>query len=129
MRLNCIDFGIDPPVPAMYASIASPSFICNGPNCVYLNITLPLHDNCLDVSSSSPWCFLCACSSTNIATCTLTSAAQLSSTQLLRLKQCALKSSATSTSTQRVIIYMSSLLVSTSVTPSALQCRYGSGRC
>jgi hypothetical protein len=60
-RLNCIDFGIDPPVPTMSTSVASSPFfyVHDGPKCDDLGIT-PFHDDCHDTSPSPPWCLLCA---------------------------------------------------------------------
>ena len=61
-RLDCIDFGIDPPVPTPSASIASSPFFYDGPDCIDFGIA-PSHDDCLDASPSLPWRPLCACSS------------------------------------------------------------------
>ena len=62
-RLDCINFGIDPPVPTLSTSIASSFiYIYDDPDCVDFGIA-PSHDDCLDASPSLPWRPLCACSS------------------------------------------------------------------
>jgi hypothetical protein len=68
-QLDCIDFGIDPPVPSPSASIVSSPFVYvfEGLDCVDLGIA-PFHHDCLDASPSSLWRPLCACSSIDTAT-------------------------------------------------------------
>lgn len=68
-RLVCIHLSIDRPVLTLSASIASSPFfyIHDGPDCVDFGIA-PSHDDCLDLSPSSPWQPLCACSSIDMAT-------------------------------------------------------------
>ena len=53
-RLDCIDFGIDPPVPTPSASIASSPFfyVYDGLDCVDFGIASS-HDDCLHASPSS----------------------------------------------------------------------------
>ena len=63
-RLDCIDFGIDPPVPTPSASIAPLPFfyVYDGSDCVDFGIASS-HDDYLNASPSLPWRPLCACSS------------------------------------------------------------------
>jgi len=66
--LDCIDFGIDPPVPTPSASTASSPFfyVYDGLDCVDFGIA-PFHDDCLDASPSSSWRPSRACSSIDMA--------------------------------------------------------------
>jgi hypothetical protein len=54
-RLDCIDFGIDPPIPTSSASIVSSPFfyVHDGPDCVNFGIA-PSQDDCLDTSPCVP---------------------------------------------------------------------------
>jgi hypothetical protein len=101
-RLDCIDFGIDPPVSTSSASIASSPFfyVSDSPDCIEFGIA-PSHDDCLDTSPSSPWRPLCACSSIDMATRQQLRRPPPSSAQLLRPRPIAPSCLITSTLAQR----------------------------
>ena len=83
--LDCIDFGIDPPVPIPSASIASSPFFYVHDALDYIDFGIASsHDDCLDASPSSSWRPSRACSSIDMAIRPQLHRSRPSSARLLR---------------------------------------------